>query len=326
MAEKDLHKTEPQAEDRGRGAETPTQIPKRGWKDILKRTKEDAGRDHVTIVAGGVAFFTLLGIVPGLAAVISIYAWIADPAQVQEQFAAMRGVVPEEAYQLLNDQMKSIASSSTAAGWGAVLGVLLSIWGGSKAMKALIEGLNIMYDEEERRGFIKLNIYALLLTLAAAVGVIVAVGLIAVLPAVIDKFGLGESAEMVVTALRWPLLLVFFMTALSVLYRFAPSRDEPQWKWVSWGAVGATALWLAGSGLFSLYVTYFDSYNKTYGSLGAVVILLMWFYLSAYAILLGAELNTEMERQTAKDTTKGAPAPMGQRNAHAADTLGESKA
>jgi membrane protein len=222
--------------------------------------------------------------------------------------------------------MQNMARSSTTAGWGAVVGVLLSLWGGSKAMKALIEGLNVMYGEEERRNFLKLNLSALLLTLVMAVGVIVAVGLVAVLPAAIGVLGLGKSTELLVSALRWPLLLVFFLIGLSVLYRFAPNRDDAQWKWVSWGALAATALWLAVSGLFSLYVTYFGSYNKTYGSLGGVVILLMWFYLSAYAVLLGAELNAEMERQTAEDTTKGAPQPMGRRGAHAADTLGKSPA
>jgi membrane protein len=312
-------------DNRGREATTPGELPKPGWKDILKRTKDDVRRDHVTIVAAGVAFFCLLGIVPTIAALISIYGLVSDPAQVQQQFESLRGVMPGEAYKLLNEQMQNIAKSSTAAGWGAVLGILLALWGGSKAVKALIDALNIMYHEDEKRGAIKLTMTAVLLTVAGVVIVAIAVGLIAILPAVLQSIGLGKSTETLISALRWPLLLILFLTALNALYRYGPSRDEPRWKWVTWGAVVATGLWLGVSWLFSLYVTHFGNYNKTYGSLGAVVILLMWFYVSAYVILLGAELNSEMERQTARDTTEGKPERMGKRGAFSADTLGEAR-
>jgi membrane protein len=300
--------------ERGQNADTPWEIPKPGWKDILKRTKAGIREDHITIVAGGVSFFTLLGIIPALVAVISIYGLFAAPGQIQEQFNQLAGVVPAEAHQLLSEQMQQISRSSKSAGWGAAIGILLALWGGSKAVKALVEGLNIMFDVEEKRGFLKLNLVAVLLTLAGVVGVVIAVGLIAVLPAAIGALGLGETGETLVSILRWPLLLVFFLLALAVMYRFAPCREEPKWRWVTWGAVAATALWLAVSGLFSLYVANFNSYNKTYGSLGAVVILLMWFYITAYVVLLGAELDSEMERQTAKDTRADAPSnAFGQR-------------
>lgn len=265
------------------------------WMDVLKRTKEDIRHDHVTVVAGGVAFFGLLAIIPALAALVSLYGLVADPAQIQQQFESIRNIIPAEAYSILNKQMQKITESSSTAGWGAAIGIALALWGGAKGVKALMEGLNVMYGEDETRGFIKLNSTALFLTVVGVVGVAVAVGLVAILPAALKMVGLGESTKMLVSAVRWPLLLVFFMLGLSMAYRFGPNRSHPQWHWFSWGSVAATTLWLAASGLFSLYVANFGSYNETYGSLGAVVILLMWFYISAYAVLLGAELNAELE-------------------------------
>jgi membrane protein len=309
----------------GTQAEKPQHIRKRGWKDILKRTKDEIRKDHLTIVAAGVAFFVMLGIVPGIAAVISIYGLAADPAQVQQQFASIKGVMPSEVYQLLNEQMTNIASSSAAAGWGAALGILLALWGGSKGVKALIEGLNIAYREEEKRGFFKLSLAALGLTLAGVVGLIILIGLIAFVPTILRSLQVGETLQTLGSILRWPLLLLFFMAGLAVLYRYGPSRDEPRWSWVSGGAIAATVLWLIASLLFSFYVANFGSYNETYGSLGTVVILLLWIYLSAYSVLLGAELNAEMERQTAIDITKGAPEPMERRGAFSADNLGEER-
>lgn len=321
----DQHEEPNDQQTRGRHAEKPQQIPKRGWKDILKRTKEEIRKDHLTIVAAGVAFFVMLAIVPGIAAIISIYGLVADPAQVQQQFASIKGVMPSEVYQLLNEQMTNIASSSTAAGWGAALGILVALWGGSKGVKALIDGLNIAYREEEKRGFFKLNLAAIGLTLAGVVGLLILIGLIAFVPAILRSLNVGDTLQTLGSVLRWPLLLVFFMAGLAVLYRYGPSRDEPRWSWVSGGAIAATFLWLIASLLFSFYVANFGSYNKTYGSLGTVVILLMWVYLSAYSVLLGAELNAEMERQTAEDTTKGRPEPMGHRGAFSADNLGEAR-
>lgn len=311
--------------ERGRGADKPHQIPKPGWKDIIKRTLNDLTRDHCTIVAAGVAFYILIGIVPGIAALISIYGLVANPAQIQQQFASMKSMMPAGAYQLLSQQMQTIASSPKTAGWGAAIGIVLALWSGSSATKALIEGLNISYHEEEKRNFVKLNATALLLTGAGVIGAAIMVGLITVLPGVVRALAGSGAAEVWAKVVRWPLLLVVFMTAIALLYRYAPSREKPKWKWVSWGAVSATLLWLAASALFSLYTSHFGSYNKTYGALATVVILLMWFYISAYCVLFGAELNSEMERQTARDTTSGRPEPMGRRGAFSADTLGEAQ-
>ena len=316
---------EPSAREHGREAEAPRQIPARGWKDILKRTNDDVRRDHLTTVAGGVGLFVLLGLIPGLAAVISIYGLVADPAQIEQQFASIRAVIPGDVYQIIHQQMQSIASSSTAAGWGAVISILIALWGGSKAIKALMDGLNIAYHEDEKRGVIRLNLVALVLTIAAVIVFCVVVGVLAAVPAILHSLNVGGTARQVFMALRWPALFVVFMIGLGVLYRYAPSRDEAKWKWVSWGAFTASALWLAVSALFALYLSHFNSYNKTYGSLGAIVVLLMWLYLSAYCVLLGAEMNSEMERQTAKDTTHGKPERQGWRGAFSADNLGESR-
>jgi membrane protein len=322
MAQHDPRKGADRPDDRGRSADRPGEIPKRGWKDILKRTKEDVRHDHVTVVAAGVAFFVLLALVPGIAALISIYGFMADPQQVQQQFDSIRNVIPAEVHQLLSDQMQRISRSSTAAGFGAAVSLLLALWGGSKGVKALMDGLNIMYEEEEKRSFIKLNLTALALTIAGIAGLAIMIGLAGALPALLERLPVSETARTWMLLLRWPLIIVFFVLALGVLYRFGPSRDHPKWKWVSWGATVATVLWLTVSVLFSVYVANFGSYNKTYGALGAIVVLLMWLYISAYAVLVGAELNAQMELQTARDTTKGAPEPRGGRGAFAADNVG----
>jgi membrane protein len=308
--------------DRGRQADRPSDIPKRGWKDILKRTVNRLRKDHISMVAGGMAFFIMLAIIPGMAAAIAIYGLAADPVQIQQQFESFKQMIPPQAFTLLKEQMQNIADSNEAAGWAAAISIVLALWSASKGIKALIEGLNIMYREAEKRNFIRLSLQALLMTLSAMVGAVIAISLIALLPAMLSFFGMDGVIERIVMYLRWPLLAGLFLLALDAIYRFGPSRDAAQWRWVTWGAAVATVLWLVVSGLFSFYVSNFDSYNKTYGSLAAVVILLMWLYLTSYVVLLGAEINTEMELQTAKDTTKGEPKPMGQRGAFAADNLG----
>jgi membrane protein len=311
------------SQDRGRSAKTPTEITKPGWRDIALRTKDGIAADNVPIIAGGVAFFLLLGLIPGIAALISIYGLVADPADIQAQFAAMSGFLPEDARRLLEEQMTRIAGQPSTAGFAAAISIAIALWGGATAMKTLMNALNIIYNEQEKRGFIKLTLAALGLTLALILIGGVSIGLIVVLPPLVRTIGLGDAAGTVVTLLRWPLLLVVALVALAVVYRFAPSRDEPQWKWVSAGAVVATLLWVAGSALFAVYVGNFGNYNETYGSLGAVIVLMMWLYISAFVVLLGAEVNAEMEHQTGHDTTKGKPQPIGQRGAHVADNVGE---
>lgn len=311
--------------DRGRAAETPAQIPAKGWLDILARTKQQLVEDNLSIVAAGVAFYAFVAVVPALAAIIALYALVADPAQISGHISSLAQVLPREVMPLLEEQMTRIASDERTAGISLAVGLLLAIYSSSRATIALIIGLNIAYDEKEKRGFIKLNLIALGLTLFALIGALIAIGLVAVLPSVLARLPLAPDTEALLGWLRWPVLLGGFIIALTVVYRFAPSRDEPQWKWVSWGAGVGTLLWLLGSGAFSLYVSRFGSYDQTYGSLGAIVVFLLWLFLSAFVVLIGAELNAEMERQTVRDTTEGPPKPLGARGAQAADTVGPSR-
>ena len=310
--------------ERGRRAERPREIPKPGWRDILLRTKNEISDDHVSMIAAGVAFYGLLAIFPAIAAIISTWSLAFDPQQIEQQIEQLSSHLPQ-AGSIISDQARKIASGAgTGVSLTAIGGVLLTIYSASKGMKALMEGLNIIYDEDEKRGFIKLNLVALGLTLGMIVVLIISLGLIMVAPALVSGLGFGSTIETLVTWLRWPILFVVAIVGLGLLYRFAPSRDQPQWRWVSWGAVLATVLWLVASIAFSIYVQNFGSFNETYGSLGAVVILLTWFWVSAFIVLMGAELNAEMEHQTKHDTTEGRAKPMGERGARVADTVGES--
>jgi membrane protein len=308
---------------RGREADHPRQFPARGWRDILLRVKDETSKDNISMIAAGVAFYLMLAIFPMLAATVSIYGLVADPADVQRNFEAVAGVIPEEARSIMVDQLTAVSSASGGQlGFGVVLSIALTLWSASRGVIAMITALNIAYDEEEKRSFIKLNAIALALTLALIVFMIVTLAVVVGLPVVIGYLNLGETVEWTIRLARWPILAVAIILALAVLYRYAPDRDAPRWRWVSWGAVVATAIWLLGSVAFSVYVSNFADYNKTYGAMGAVIILLLWFNLSSYAVLLGAELNAEMEHQTARDTTKGVERPLGQRRAYVADTVG----
>lgn len=312
-------------EDQGRGREAakPGEIPKPGWRDILKRTWAEQSKDNLSLVAAGVAFYAMLALFPAIAALISIYGLLADPAQLQSQIGEVSGVLPGEARSIIQSQLsKVVAGAGGALSLGAVAGLLVALWSASKGMKGLIQALNISYGEDESRSFLKLNAISLLLTASGLLFFILALTAVVAMPALLDNLGLPDAVMWTVSIARWPLLAIAGMLALAVLYRYGPDRDKPRWRWVSWGSAGATVSWLAASLLFSLYVSQFGKYNETYGTLGAVVILLTWLFLTAYVVLLGAELNAEMERQTRKDTTEGRPKPIGGRGAHAADTLG----
>jgi membrane protein len=308
---------------RGRKADAPHQIPARGWWDILVRVKNEMSKDNLSVLAAGVGFYSLLAIFPALAAAVSIYGLVLDPHGVEQQISMVIGLIPEEAGKIITDQLSAITSQPRQSlGFGVLFTLLFALWSASAAIQTLMTGLNVVYDEPERRGYISFHAMALLLTLGGIVFGLVALSLIAALPAALKFVGLPRQIETTLLLVRWPLLAIAVMFALAVLYRFGPSREKPRWIWVSWGAVLATVLWLAASILFSFYVSNFASYNQTYGALGAVVILLMWFYITGYVILMGGELNAEMEHQTAKDTTEKRGAPLGRRDAQMADTVG----
>lgn len=314
----------PADDDRGRDAERVTEIPTRGWRDILLRVKREIAKDNLSLVAAGVSFYLLLAIVPGLAAAVSLYGLIADPAQIQAQLSGLSTMLPAEVYETVTSEMERIASSGKVAGFGAVIGILVALWSGSRGMNALIQAMNIVYEENETRGYIKLQAIAIGLTLGAIVVMALAVLVIAAAPGFLQMLGLSAVAAYAVAIGRWVLLLAVAFFGLSVLYRFGPDRQRAKWRWASWGAVFATVGWLAASFLFSFYLSSFGNYNKTYGSLGAVAVLLMWLYISSFVVLVGGELNAETEHQTAEDTTTGPPEPIGQRGAQMADSVGRT--
>lgn len=311
---------------RGRGADAPGEIPKRGLRDVLLRVKDAIGADNLSLAAAGVAFYALLALFPGLAALVSIYGLLADPAQIGAELDALGGVVPAEVNGIVAGQLGAVAGSSdTALGLGMAFGLLMSVWSANKGMKAMLSALNIVYGEREERGLIKLNAVSLGMTFGATMTVVIALMTIVAVPIALEFIGLGALADLAVRLLRWPLIAAVVVFGLSVLYRFGPDRRAARWRWLSWGSVGATVLWAAGSAGFSYYVAQFGNYNETYGSMGAVIILLMWFYITAYIALVGAELNAELEHQTRLDSTIGDDRPMGERGAHVADTLGEAR-
>ena len=287
---------------RGEFADRPLAIPKRGWKHVLLRVKDQISEDNLSIVAAGVAFYALLVLFPALAALVMLYGLVSDPTEVSSQLEPLRTLMPEGAFAILETQLKAVAApEKSAVGFGLALSLALALWSSAKGIKALFMALNIAYEEDEDRGFIRLNLTALIFTGGAVLFVICAIALIAGLPAALKWIELGGMLEGVALVLRWPVIAILAMFALAILYRWGPSRTPAQFRWITPGAGAATALWLAGSLAFSFYVENFGSYNETYGSLGAVVILLMWFFVSAYCVCLGAELNSELEHQTRRD-------------------------
>lgn len=313
-----------QAGERGRDAGTPRRIPARGWKETLLRVKDEVGRDQIGVVAGGVAFYAFLAIFPAIGAAAMIWGAVADPAVVRAQLEAMRGLVPPAAYEILSAQLTEVSQGSGAVlSFGAAFSLLIAIWSSTKGVKALMAAMNIAYEQVEDRGFVRQNLIALALTLGAILLALVAIAAIAVVPPLLQALPLGGTAELAVRVLRWIGLLVLVMVGLAVLYRWGPARRGARLQWITPGAVVATLLWLVGSLAFSFYVANFASYNQTFGALGAVVILLMWFWLSGYVVCLGAELNCELELQTRRDTTVGRERPMGRRGAFAADHVAD---
>jgi membrane protein len=321
------HQTDPRAvanDDRGQGADTPQEIPAKGWKDIAKRTAKEVKADQVPLLAAGVAFYVLLALFPAIIAGVSIYGLVADPQTVRDQINQLAQTLSPETATLIGQQVQQVTSSAGGAlGLATVIGILTALWSASSGMKALITGVNLAYDEAEGRKFVKLRGLSILMTLAAMVLLGVALALIVGFPAVPDSW--PTVLQWTAAILRFVLLAVLLMAGLAALYRYAPDRDKPKWGWASPGSMAATVLWVLASVGFSVYVNAFGNYNKTYGALAGIIILMFWLYLTAFVVLVGAELNAEMELQTAKDTTAGPEQPLGDRDAHAADHVAESR-
>jgi membrane protein len=306
----------------GAAADRPTEIPKRGWWQILKRAWKEAKADQVPLLAAGVAFYSFLALFPAMIAAVMLYGLVADPKTVADQAKQVTDALPKDAASIVTGQMNAITSSpQQALSLGLLIALVLALWSASGGVGNIITAVNIAYDEEETRGFIKRKALALGLTLGAIVFVVVAVALVAVAPALLDSLIGSGPLRWGLEVARWVVLVVAVAIALAVIYRFAPDRDAPKFRWVSIGAVIATVIWLVASLGFSIYVDNFGKYSKTYGALAGVVVLLLWLWITNYIVLLGAEVNAEAEQQTIRDTTTGDPRPLGARRAVKADTV-----
>jgi membrane protein len=312
-------------QDRGRQAQRPAELPATGWRDILLRVWEKMGEDHTSLVAAGIALNTLLAVFPALAVAVLIYGMFSSPAGVAADIRPFIGILPPDAAKLLQAQLQTlIAPPHVKLGLGAVVSAVLAFWSARQGIVALMAATNIAYYERERRGFLMQIAISLGFTLAAVVAFLVMLALGVAVPLVLQILPLGPAAATAILVFRWVLLWLFAAGTLAVIYRYAPDRHTAKWQWVTWGSAAAATLWLSASVLFELYVKNFSSYGALYGALGAVIVLIMWFYLGGFAVVLGAEINAEMEHQTAMDTTEGPPKPMGQRGAYVADTLGRT--
>jgi membrane protein len=320
---------EPRRDDtqagRGRHASRPSEIPALGWWDIGWRVWSEVGEDRVMLVAAGATFYLLLALFPALAAFVSLYGFVADPATVADHVSHLGGLLPSGGVEIIRTQLDDLASQNEQAlGIGFLVGLAIALWSANNGVKALFDAMNIAHEEEEKRGFLMLNLTSIAFTLGAlliGIALIVTVGAV---PAMLAYLRLESWAETLIAVGRWPLLLVAVLTGISLIYRFGPSRRAPKWRWLSWGAVIATLVWIAASWGFSFYLQNFANYNATYGSLGAVIGLMMWTWISVIILIVGAEINAEMEHQTKCDSTVGEPKPMGERGAVVADTLGKT--
>ena len=307
----------------GRQATRPREVPARGWLDVLKRTRQGIRDTNASIVAAGVAFYAFLALVPALIAVVAIYGLVANPADVKDQITSFASAAPRDAQRLLSNQLSSITKG---AGGGTAIAAIIAIgaalWSASSGIAALNTGLTVVNRENETRGMLKRRLLALVLTLFAVAGVLVMLAFVVALPSLLDSAGITGIGRTALELARWPLLAIVLLDGLAVIYRYGPQRRRPKWRWVTPGAVVAMIVGLVASIGFSIYVSLLGNYNKTYGALGAIIVVLLWLYLMAFAVLFGAALNAELEHQTAQDTTAGDERPMGERGAQVADTVG----
>lgn len=303
-----------------RNATDPRQIPLRGWWQVVMRVVGQLSKDNVPVVAAGVAFFSFLAIFPAIAGFVILYGLIADPGAVTGQLAPIRELVPNEVFELLAAQLEKVSGTTDGTlGFGLFISLGFAVWSSAKGSTALLSAMDIAYNEPHREGWVWPRVIALLFTLAGLLFAVLAVGLLAAVPAAVALLAVTDPLSTLLLGLRWLLLAGAVLLALGALYRFGPNRRNARLAWVTPGSLLATVVWLAASWGFARYVANVDSYNETFGTLGAVVVLLMWLYISAYIICLGAELNAELELYTAADTTVGHWRPKGMREAFVAD-------
>ncbi len=305
----------------GAGADTPAGIPMRGWVQILKRAWAETQRDMILLLAAGVAFYGFLSLFPAMIAAVTVWGLVAEPETVAEQAEWVTQVLPPDAASLVTGQMEAIIGQpQRSMGLGLVVALALALWSASAGVTNLIQALNVAYDEEETRSFVRRKLLALGMTLGAVLFAVVAIGLIAVVPLLLEHVLPSGGVSVIVQIGRWVGLVVGLIAALAVLYRWAPDRSAPRLSWVSVGAVSGTVVWVLASAGFSLYASNFASYSKTYGALAGVAVLMLWLWITALIVLVGAEINAEAEQQTIRDSTTGPPEPLGERGAVKADT------
>lgn len=310
---------------RGRDADTPAEIPATGLTDVAWRLYAAVGEDRVMLIAAGVTYYLLLALFPAMAAMVSLYGFLASPAEIAGRIGFLSAVMPADALDIFLDQLTSFASQDNSTlSIGLLAGLGVALWSANNGMKALFEAMNVAYAETEKRSFLKLNAVSLLFTLGALLLVITLIVAMGVVPAVLAFLRLDQWAQTVIRLARWPLMILVVATGIAILYRFGPSRQPPKARWLTWGTGFATVFWLAASVAVSFYLANFANYNATYGTLGAMIGFMVWTWISVIIVIIGAEINAELEHQTAKDSTTGPPEPMGDRGAYMADTVGKS--
>jgi membrane protein len=309
---------------RGRSARFPWLVPALGWKDIFWRTYRETGRDRLPALAGGVTFYVLLAAFPALAAFVSLYGLFSDVASVERQLEQMSAVFPRDAVTLIGQQMMRVATQKQATLSAAfIAATAVSVWSANAGMKALFDGINIAYDETEKRDYLRRTLLTYAATLAALLFLVIAAAVMVAAPVYLKARGV-VGVSLWWAPLRWAAVYLIAAAGFTLLYRYGPSRRHARWRWVAPGACAAALLWLIGSLGFSWYVNNFTHFGVTYGSLGAMIAFMLWVWFSVMVVLTGAELNAEIEHQTACDTTTGAEKPMGERGAVMADTVGKA--
>jgi membrane protein len=322
----DLQRARANETGRGRRAFQPQQIPLKGWKDIFFRTVKQIQEDRLLAISAGVVFFSLLSIFPALVVAVSLYGIFAEIGTFHDHITILSSTMPGTVVDIVEEQIaRIVAKGDVTLSLGFLTGLAIALWSANSGMKALIDALNIVYEEDEKRSFLKLNAVSLLFTIGGVVALLLAIGAVMALPLLFSFLGFGWLTNVLLKLGRWPILYFGLVSALAVLYHYGPSRNRPKWKWVSVGSLVGGLLWIAASAVFSYYLENFADYNATYGSLGAGIGMMMWLWWTIIVILFGAEFNSEIEHQTAVDTTVGMPEPLGERGATMADTVGKAQ-
>lgn len=313
-----------QQEGRGRAADSPGEIPARGLRDVFWRVVSQISEDRISLVAAGVTFYVLLSIFPALGSLVSIYGLVSDPAAIAEQATLLATVLPAQSLQMMTDQLETLTSQNTSSlSLGFIGGLLFALWSARNGVGALFEAMNIAYDETEKRGFVRLALLSIGFTLAGLILTAVLIAAIAILPAVLAFLHL--ELEGLVRFVRWPVMLLLVAAGITLIYRYGPCREPAKLRWLTWGAALSTICWLVASLAFSYYIDNFANYNATYGALGTLIGFMLWIWISTMIVIIGAELNAELEHQTARDSTTGRPKELGKRDAYVADTVGDAE-